>query len=161
MDDFKKVEVNSLYYRLFGSIIGAIVAAAVLSLLSLVWVAIAANSWTVFLVGYGVIFIIAFLYEATKSYLEYIHLKYKLAEQSVNFRSGLLSVHTTTIPYSKITNAAYDQGPIARLFSVGDINIDQEDSSFQFKGIGSRIADEILDAIAKKSNILPISSKKS
>lgn len=101
------------------------------------------------------------MYGAIKSFLEYSHLKYKLAEQSVNFRSGMLSVHTATIPYSKITNAAYDQGLLARLFSTGDINIDQEDSSFQYKGIGSKIADEILDSIAKKNNILSISSKKS
>ncbi|MBI2338616.1 PH domain-containing protein [Candidatus Daviesbacteria bacterium] len=160
MDDFKKVEVNSLYYRLFDSIVRAMVAAGILSLLSVVWMAYAAKSWIVFFIGYGILFVIAFLYGTTKGLLEYIHLQYKLAEQSVNFRSGLLSVRTTTIPYSKITNAAYDQNPIARLFSVGDINIDQEDSSFEFKSIGSKIADEILDVIAKKSNVLPISSQK-
>lgn len=160
MDDFKKAELNSFYYRLTNSFFGALVSSTILTVLFGILPAIGAKSWTVFFVVYGVIFLIAFLYGAFKSLLEYSHLKYKLADQSIGFRSGMFSVNTTTIPYSKITNAAYDQSLLARLFSVGDINIDQEDSSFQFKGIGSKIADEVLDVIAKKSNIVPISSKK-
>lgn len=161
MDDFKKAELNSLYLRLTNSIFGALVTTTILAILFGVLPAVGAKSWTVFFVIYGVIFLIALLYGASKSLLEYLHLKYKLTDQSLSFRSGMFSVHTTTIPYSKITNAAYDQSLLARLFSAGDINIDQEDSNFAFKGIGSKIADEVLDAIAKKSNILPISSNKS
>lgn len=159
MDDFLKVEVNSLYYRFASSLWRAVISSTILNFVFGVWWAIGAKSWIVFLVIYGLLFLVALLYGVIKSLLEYSHLKYKLADQSLSFRSGLLSVSTTTVPYSHITNVAYDQGILARLFSVGDINIDQEDSDFSFKGIGSSIADKILDVIAKKSNIRPISSK--
>lgn len=154
MDDFKDVDVDSLHYRLANSFFGAFISSTVLTLMFGTWWAVAANSWTAFFTIYGTLFSLAFLYGAGKGYLEYIHLKYKLSAQSVGFRSGMLSVNTT-IPYSKITNASYSQSFFARMFSVGNINIDQEDSSFSFEGIGSRIADEVLDEISKKSNIHP------
>lgn len=161
MDDYKKVDVSSLYYRLIKSLIIALIFAVIISFLPTVGM-IGANawSWLGFFLMIGIIATPVFLIGLIASLLEYAHLKYKIAEQSVNFRDGALSVHTTSIPFSKITTASYDQGLLARLFSVGDINIDQEDSEFSFKGVGSKIANEVLDIVAKKSNILPVSAKK-
>lgn len=158
MDEFKKVKVNSLYYRLARAFFGALGITTVLSILFGALPAIGAKSWNIFFVIYGVIFTLAFLWGAIKSLLEYLHLKYKIADQSVSFRSGMLSVNTATIPFAKITNASFFQSLLARLFSVGNINIDQEDSSYSFIGVDRQIGDEVLDVIAKKSNIQPMVS---
>lgn len=157
MDDFKGVKINSLFYRLVSNLFGALAVTTILAAIFGSLPAIGAGSWGVFFIIYGGIFVLAYLWGIMKALLEYLHLRYKIADHSASFRMGMFSVDTATVPYSKITNASYYQSFLARFFSVGDINIDQEDSSYSFKGVDRKIADEVLDVVAKKSNIQPIS----
>jgi uncharacterized membrane protein YdbT with pleckstrin-like domain len=92
------------------------------------------------------------------TYLEYIHLGYKLDSNSVNLRKGMFSVSTTSIPFAKITNVTLDQSFIQRLFSVGNITIDQEDSENYWGEVDLETANKILKTIASKSNIQPVAS---
>ncbi len=159
MDDFQKVKINSLYYRLVKNFFQALGTSLVLAVVFGILPAIGAQSITLFFGILGTILLIVYVLGILKALLEYVNLKYKVEEQSLSFRSGLLSVSTTNIPYSKITNVSFDQSFLERIFSVGDVNIDEEDSGVGLAGVDSKIGDIILDAIAKKSNIQPISQK--
>lgn len=107
-----------------------------------------------------VVVIIFFLIQLIPSFLEYNNLGYQLESNSVNFRKGLLSIQNTTIPFARITNASFNQSFFQRLFSVGDLVIDQEDAGYTWKGIDSVNADKINHAISSKSNLLQTSKVK-
>lgn len=47
-----------------------------------------------------------------------------LDENTLMYRSGLISLRKVVLPYARITEASYSQGIIQRLFSVGTLNVD-------------------------------------
>lgn len=47
-----------------------------------------------------------------------------LNHSSVTYRSGIISRHEVTIPYSKVSEAKYSQGLIDRILNVGSLRVD-------------------------------------
>jgi uncharacterized membrane protein YdbT with pleckstrin-like domain len=47
-----------------------------------------------------------------------------LDEKSVTYSSGIVSSRKITLPYSKITEASFDQNLVQRVFGVGTLNVD-------------------------------------
>ncbi|MBD3209983.1 PH domain-containing protein [Candidatus Micrarchaeota archaeon] len=70
----------------------------------------------------------------------FIAARYKqvtLKDGSVTYRVGILSHHSTVLPYHKITEASYRQGLVQRGFGVGTLRLDTAG--------GSRMAIHIAD----------------
>ncbi len=83
---------------------------------------------------------------------------YDLQDNALIIRKGLLSVSTISIPFARIINATYSQSIFQRIFAVGTIKIDQEDTSYSWNDIDMQSSDKIMNAVSHKSNIQPIST---
>lgn len=107
------------------------------------------------------VFLLGLMYIIINNFLEYNSLGYNITPNSLQFREGILSVRTITIPFAKITNVSYNQSLSQRIFSVGDVHIDQEDSSYAWNDIDNTTANQVVKEISSKSNVQPISAAKS
>jgi uncharacterized membrane protein YdbT with pleckstrin-like domain len=159
MNDFQAVKRASLYYRflprlillLFIAVVIAIVLTGLLGFLKLF------NFLMISLTLEIIAFIILSLAIYISARLEYSNLKYLIEEDALFLKEGVLKVDTETIPFQKIRNASFLQSLLQRMFRVGDLVIDQEPESYTWGGIDLETARTILDAVALKSNIQPIS----
>lgn len=123
-----------------------------------IWWALAGAKAVTFAI-FGIVFVIQIIWGTLTSLLEYKNLQYSLTSHSVNFHTGVFSLNTLSVPYSKITNANFNQSFFQRFFSVGDVTIDQEDSESTIKAIDQPTARKIMNEISSKSNIQPITSQ--
>jgi uncharacterized membrane protein YdbT with pleckstrin-like domain len=159
MNDFQAIKRAALYYRflprlivvLFVGIVVAIILASLLSFLKLF------GFLTIALTLELVILIVLGLAIYVSARLEYSNLKYLIEEDALFLKEGVLKVDTETIPFQKIRNASFLQSLLQRIFGVGDLVIDQDPESYAWEGIDAETARAILDAVAQKSNIQPIS----
>lgn len=87
------------------------------------------------------------------AWLEYNNLGYAFDEKGLQFKEGTFSLHTQTIPYSKISNASFTQSFFQRMFNVGNVVIDQEDSQSIFDHLDRTSAESILQAVTEHSNV--------
>lgn len=154
MKDFNKVSSKAVVYRLvkegivvfiFSLVFGGVAGLFLIDYFGLVVLV----SISIFM---GIVFL--------RAYLEYLNWGYQLEANSLNFRKGMLSIKRVNIPYARITNATFHQSLFQRLFSVGDVIVDQEDSEFLWDGVDNVSADKVLSEISKKSNVQPIAAKK-
>ena len=104
-----------------------------------------------------IFFVISSLAIYVAARLEYGNLKYLIEEDALFLKEGVLRVDTETIPFQKIRNASFLQSLLQRMFKVGDLVIEQDPESYTWEGIDLKTARTILDAVAQKSNIQPIS----
>ena len=88
--------------------------------------------------------------------LEIANLGYGIDANAIRFREGILSLHRITVPFARITNANFHQSFFQRIFQVGDIAIDQEDSEYKWRGVDVTTANKIIEEITSKSNVQPI-----
>lgn len=151
MEQYTHVQSNALVYRLVKSLFISIVIGLIVG----GFFALTGMKYAVLIFT-----IITFLVQLIPSYLEYQNLGYELESNSVNLRKGLLSMQNLTIPFARITNASFNQSFFQRFFSVGDLNIDQEDSSFKWQVVDSITANKISHEIASKSNIQQVTKTK-
>lgn len=96
---------------------------------------------------------ISFIVMMIPEYIMYLNIQYKIDESALYLRKGFLSIQTITLPYARITNAKFDQTLIQRIFHIGNISLDQEDSSYIWTDIDSETAEKILNEISSRSNI--------
>ena len=90
------------------------------------------------------------------SLLEYKNLKYNLGQNAITFQRGALSTERETIPFEKIKDATFDQTIIQRLFSVGDITIDQDNEKYTWEDIDTQTANLLTNAVSAKGDVQPI-----
>lgn len=90
------------------------------------------------------------------AWLEYNNLGFAFDEKGLQFKEGTFSLHTQTIPYSKISNASFTQSFFQRMFNVGNVVIDQEDSQSIFDHLDRTSAESILQAVSEHSNVQPV-----
>jgi uncharacterized membrane protein YdbT with pleckstrin-like domain len=158
MKDFQSVKKSSLYVRFVPQIavmfLNTIILAAVLVglLIYFKYTDFLAIALTIEFV----LFIIISLVIYVSARLEYSNLQYLIEEDALFLKEGVLKVDTETIPFQKIRNASFLQSFTQRIFNVGDLVIDQEPESYTWGGVDLETARIILDAVAEKSNIQPI-----
>lgn len=153
MQEFTKVSSKAVLYRLVKE--GSVVLVFSIILGVIVGVFLADYFGLVILVIVSMLMGIVFL----RAYLEYLNWGYQLETNSLNFRKGMLAIKRVNIPYARITNATFHQSLFQRLFSVGDLVVDQEDSEFVWDGVDNISADKVLSEVSKKSNVQPIAAK--
>ena len=156
MNTFTKASSASLTYRIvshilfaplwlllgitvFGSIL--LIIAAVTQATNFPWmwlllIVVGLVAWTIF-----------------TAWLEYTNLGFAFDEKGLQFKEGTFSLHTQTIPYSKISNASFTQSFFQRMFDVGNVVIDQEDSQSIFDHLDRTSAESILQAVSDHSNV--------
>ena len=160
MKTYSKVGLRAVIYRVIRDLPFGIVSIFLVS-------SLIAGALFIFEVGEyaGVIFVglllVQFIIFSLALLLEYFNLAYVIEDNSISFREGVFSVKTITIPYAKITNVSFSQSLFQRLFGVGNIFIDQEDSEYSWKGVDTETAHKIIEEISKKSNIQPIAAQRS
>jgi uncharacterized membrane protein YdbT with pleckstrin-like domain len=88
--------------------------------------------------------------------MQYKNLKYSIGQNAISFQRGTFGVDRETIPFEKIKNSTFDQSFIQRLFSVGDITIDQDDEQYVWDSIDSVTATAISKAVSAKGDVQPI-----
>ncbi|EAQ41700.1 PH domain-containing protein [Polaribacter sp. MED152] len=81
--------------------------------------------------------------------------KYALREKDISYKSGLLVLKTTTVPFSRIQHVETDEKPISRLFNLASLSVytagDSSDD-LVIKGIKKQEALEIKEFISSKIN---------
>jgi uncharacterized membrane protein YdbT with pleckstrin-like domain len=88
--------------------------------------------------------------------MQYKNLKYMIEQNSITFQRGAFGVERETIPFEKVKNATFDQTFVQRLFSVGDITIDQDDEKYIWENVDSQTATLISNAVSAKGDVQPI-----
>lgn len=162
MDNYSKVNQQAFTYRFVNKIFVSIIGSLFLSPILGVVIGSVSNSLSTitFAFAFVIVFVLFLLFEGFLISLEAKNLGYKIEDNALLFRQGVFNISKITIPFARITNSSFDQSLFQRMFSVGNITIDQEDSSFVWKGIDGLTADSILKAVSTKSNIQPIQSSK-
>ncbi len=159
MHDFQSIKLASLHYRILPRIVlvlGIATIVIIVSSVSLIFLQLShflPISLVLEVLFFAVLIVITYL----SAYLEYSNLKYLIEEDALFLKEGVLRVDTETIPFQKIRNASFLQNVMQRVFKVGDLVIDQDPESYTWEGIDTETARIILDAVAEKSNIQPIS----
>lgn len=153
MENCSKIESNAFIYRFTKAVINSIFISLILAtVIGVISSAVSAFIYTVLIT-----FIIQVVFKAGLIILESQNLGYKVEKNSVSFREGIFSISSITVPFIKITNVSFQQSLFQRLFSVGDLLIDQEDSNYTWDAVDKKSADIVIKEISSKSNIQPIS----
>ncbi len=159
MDTYNKAEPRAFVYRFVKRLISAFIVSLILAIfLGGAFALAGAPNISVYI--FGITLLIQLMWAGLVIFLESKVLGYRLETNAILWREGVFSVAKITIPYAKTTNATFTQSLLQRLFSVGDVIIDQEDSESVLDGVDSVSAHKILEEISKKSNIQPVYLKK-
>lgn len=154
-------QVAPLYYRLVKNLISSIIIAAIVALLIGSLAYLVTQPQIYYLQFFLAVLFVKFIWGIITSYLTVKNLGYMISDNSVSFRSGVLSLSTDNIPFSTISDSNFSQGILQRIFSVGDLYIEQEDEDeFVFGGIDLKTGHAIMEIISKKSNAQPINISK-
>jgi uncharacterized membrane protein YdbT with pleckstrin-like domain len=149
---------QALRYRLvINETIGIVITIALTAFVAILLYVIKVKNATVidsiiFLCVFVVQFVILYLF----SLLQYKNLKYAIGQNSISFQRGTFGVERETIPFEKIKNSTFDQSFIQRLFSVGDITIEQDDEKYVWENIDSATASKISNTVSAKGDVQPI-----
>lgn len=81
--------------------------------------------------------------------------KYALRDKDISYKSGLMFLKTTTVPFSRIQHVETDEKPISRIFKLASLSVytagDSSDD-LVIKGIKKQEALEIKEFISSKIN---------
>lgn len=141
---YKKLGKNALVFRL---VKGVVISTAALVILSFGF--LLAGLVGIFI---GVLIPLVLLTEVLM-FLEYANSGFMIDENSVSLKQGMFSLERVAVPFPKITNTSFKQSFFQRLFSVGDLEIDQEDATVSLDSIDNKSAEEIMGSIKEKSHI--------
>ena len=161
MEGYIKIDQKAFVYRFAKKFLAALIYALVAALFFGMILSAATNNSGWYLYIFLITILLFSLIEGLLIFaLEANNIGYRIESNALAFRQGIFSVSKITIPFAKITNTSFDQSFFQRLFSVGDVKIDQEDSDYAWKGIDTTTANNILKTVSSKSNIQPIQSSK-
>lgn len=158
MENETTVGKNALQYRIIiNEFIGVIISIALTVFVAIVLYFIKLRyALFIDLFLFICILLLQFLILYFFSLMQYKNLKYAIGQNSVSFTRGAFGVERETIPFEKIKNATFDQTVIQRLFSVGDITIDQDDEKYIWENIDSQTAALISNTVSAKGDVQPI-----
>lgn len=159
MNNYIKVGSASLRYRLAGNILAVVFVGPVIALVISILVGLFANSLEIGIAVFFISWILIGIGFIAWSFIEYHSLGYLIEGNSISLKQGFFQVHKVTIPYSRITNISFKQNILERMFSTGDVIVNQEDSDFKWDGIDFETADKVIKEISQKSNVQPIAAK--
>lgn len=158
MENETGVSKQALHYRLIiNEIIGIIITFALTAFVAIILYFIKVKlAIYIDLLLFLCIFALQFITLYFLSLMQYKNLKYAIGQNSVSFTRGAFGIERETIPFEKIKNATFDQTVIQRLFSVGDITIDQDDEKYIWENIDSQTATLISNTVSAKGDVQPI-----
>lgn len=158
MENASKAGIKSLQYRLFvNEGMGIMIFIAVTVIVSLVLFFLK-NSGISFIVTFALLglFVLQTIIIYFISLMQYKNLQYTIGQNAVSFQRGTFGVDKETIPFEKIKSSQYDQSFMQRLFSVGDISIEQDGETYTWENIDSKTASLITDSVSAKGDVQPI-----
>lgn len=99
----------------------------------------------------SLVFISLFIY----SIIGFSRRKYAIRDKDISYKSGVITLTTTTVPFSRIQHIEIDESPISRLFNLASISVytagDSSDD-LKVKGLEKHEALQIKDFITEKIN---------
>lgn len=158
MENTTSVGEQALKYRIvINEILGVIITVALTAVVAILLYFIKLKDALIIDVStFFVVFVLQLIALYLLSLLQYKNLKYSIGQNAVSFQRGAFGVERETIPFEKIKNSTFDQTFIQRLFSVGDITIDQEDEKYIWENIDTETATLISNAVSAKGDVQPI-----
>ena len=158
MENAKQVGRQALHYRIAtNEIVGIISTLALTAIIAIILFLIKLkNGVAIDVVVFMTIIVLLVVIIYFISLMQYKNLKYNLGQNAITFQRGSFSVESETIPFEKIKNSTFDQSLIQRIFSVGDITIDQEDEKYIWEDIDTATATLISNAVSAKGDVQPI-----
>lgn len=158
--EYQKVDKGSLKYKLLTGLLFSILLTPLVlfGLIALLAFFINGETFMNLALSFGIIIYLAtnFLFliiGVIYNNLAYNNLGYRLDKETINLRQGVFSISFTNIPYIKIIQLSFDQGPLQRFFRVGNLFISQEDDGFLLRDIDQKSAEKIIGLISPKTNI--------
>lgn len=158
MDNATRVGKNALKYRLVTfETMGIVISLAFTAIVAIVIYFLKFKNATLIDAGLFIgVFIIQFIFIYLVSHMEYKNLQYLIEQNSITLQRGAFGVERETIPFEKIKNSTFDQTVIQRMFSVGDITIDQDDEKYIWENVDAETATRISNAVSAKGDVQPI-----
>ena len=156
METYTPLNKNAFIYRI---VFVRGIPSLILSLIVAFIFGVGGGDNTIFISTFFIILLITGGLSSLIVLLESKNIGFRLEQNTVHYREGIFSLRRFAIPFARITNVSYHQSIFQRMFSVGDLIVDQEDSEVAMRGIDSHTAELLLKAISEKSNIQPISNK--
>jgi membrane protein YdbS with pleckstrin-like domain len=153
MENFTQLSPKALQYELFNRL--TLFGLLTLAYFGMIVYMLAAKKPEILALSlpfYG-LFVVVFGISALVGFLKYRNTKYAISDNTISIRVGVLSVKTIIIPFSKITNVSSEQSIMQRLFGMGNILIDQEDSSSSWTDLDLETITKLTQAISEKSNL--------
>ena len=158
MENATNVSKKALQYRIaINEGMGIIVTVAATALIAITLYLIKLkNAVLIDIATFIVLFIVQFIILYLLSLLQYKNLKYSIGQNAISFQRGNFSIERETIPFEKMKSSTFDQTLIQRLFSVGDITIEQDEEKYIWDDIDSETANLISNAVSAKGDVQPI-----
>lgn len=158
MENEKQVGKEALRYRIVtNEIVGVAVSFGITGLAEILFFIIKVQNAVFYdIIIFTAAFILQFVVIYLLSLMQYKNLKYVIGQNAVSFQSGALSIERETIPFEKVKSSVFDQSLIQRLFSVGDITIDQDEEKYVWEDVDIKTATLISDAVSVKGDVQPI-----
>lgn len=159
MSEYSRAHISALFYRFVTrGLVSTLLFLVFALIVAIVYTSGKLDSfpWIAVLIIMG----LPLAWKLLTSWLEYMNLGYSFDDKSLKFREGIFSLHNQTIPFYKISNASFTQSFFQRVFNVGDVIIDQEDSQSDLKAVDRATAEKIIQSVSQNSNIQTIQTRK-
>lgn len=79
---------------------------------------------------------------------------YAVREKDISYKKGLITRHTTTIPFNRVQHCDISQGPISRYFGLSKLNIytaGGANSDLSIPGLSRDTAEKLMDYVLQKT----------
>lgn len=158
MENSTPVSRNALQYRLaMNESMGVLIAFAVTALVAVTFFFLKFKDAIILdVLIFVILLVIQFVILYFVSLMQYKNLRYSIGQNAISFQRGVFGIERETIPFEKIKNSTFDQTFLQRIFSVGDITIDQDEENYTWEDIDSHTATLISDAVSAKGDVQPI-----
>ena len=151
-DEFQPLDAKNIQVEMISSLIGATVVTVGLLVGTVIawwnfgfgWI-----FWTV-LASCLVLIVAMYVMSFWWPRLEFRHTHYRIDEQGLDIRRGVLWRHQVTVPLGRVQHADVSQGPLQRSFGVGTLTVHTagtQNSSVGLEGLEHGLALQLRDLI--------------
>ena len=152
-DQFWKVDPRSVSAeRISGLIFSSVLLAAAVVGLAILWFGQGEFNtlWIAIAVSVALILAALFVYTISWPWLSYQKASWRLDEEGLEIRRGVLWRHRITVPLGRVQHADVSQGPLQRQFGIGTLTVHTagtQHASIPLEGLTYETAIELRDLI--------------
>ena len=151
MENYEKLGKRALTCMYVKSLIGFLVTAAIILVVN----GLCKDEWPeiVSYVLYGIIGG-CFLYLLAAPRIRYERYRYRLTEEGIEVRKGLIVVTTEIVPIERLHKIEVSSGPIFRAFGLKEVLVTTAGGDLRVSYLDSKVAERISEHLRKRINAI-------